>query len=139
MDQTTGSKLWNFAYRFGGKQRQLAFGPYPEVGLGQARSERERAKKMLREGLDPASNWIIPQIEASAENGPTFEKVALEYVEKRRRENLATATMIKKQWLLEFAYPKLGMLPISNIKPKDILVVLQEVEERGCFETARRL
>jgi hypothetical protein len=27
----TGSKLWRFAYRFGGKQKQLALGAYPIV------------------------------------------------------------------------------------------------------------
>lgn len=137
--QTSGSKLWNFAYRFEGKQRQMAFGPYPEVGLGEARLARARARKMLREGIDPAENWTENASEFEQESGPTFEKVALEYVEKRRKENLATATMIKKQWLLEFAYPKLGKLPLDAIKPKDVLIVLQEVEERGCFETARRL
>lgn len=35
--QTSGKKLWNFSYRYQGKQRQMAFGPYPEVGLGEAR------------------------------------------------------------------------------------------------------
>jgi hypothetical protein len=33
----SGSKLWYLAYRFGGKQRKLAIGPYPRVGLKDAR------------------------------------------------------------------------------------------------------
>jgi integrase len=136
--QTTGSKLWNFVYRYNGQQRQMAFGPYPEVGLGEARSQRERAKKMLREGINPSQNWVAKRSPEPG-SGPTFKAVALEYIEKRRRENLASATMIKKQWLLDLAYPKLGELAIEGIKPKDVLGVLQEVEERGCFETARRL
>lgn len=137
--QTTGSKLWNFAYRYNGKQRQLAFGPYPEVGLGDARSHRERARKLLRDGLDPAENWSPVPAENSLEHAPTFKKIALEYVEKRRKEGLATPTMIKKKWLLDFAYPDLGDMAITDIKPMDVLSVLQKVEERGCFESARRL
>jgi hypothetical protein len=35
--------------------------------------------------------------------GDIFKEVALEYIERRRRENLAVPTMIKKKWLLEFA------------------------------------
>ena len=27
--QPNGSKLWRLAYRFGGKQKELAFGAYP--------------------------------------------------------------------------------------------------------------
>lgn len=70
---------------------------------------------------------------------PTFKEIALEYVENRRKECLATPTMVKKQWLLDFAYPALGDLPITTIKPANVLSVLQDVEVRGCFETARRL
>jgi integrase len=137
--QKSGSKLWNFSYRYVGKQRQLAFGPYPEVGLGEARSQRERARKLLRDGLDPAANWSLAPIEDGAKLEPNFKEIALEYIEKRRKEGLATPTMIKKKWLLDFAYPTLGAMAITTIKPKDVLTVLQDIEQRGCFETARRL
>ena len=33
----SGSKLWNIAYRFGGKQLKLSLGAYPAVGLKDAR------------------------------------------------------------------------------------------------------
>ncbi len=29
--QPNGSRLWQLAYRFNGKQRQIALGPYPDV------------------------------------------------------------------------------------------------------------
>ncbi|MBV8566185.1 MAG: DUF4102 domain-containing protein, partial [Methylobacteriaceae bacterium] len=32
-----GTRLWNLAYRFAGKQRKLAIGPYPRIGLKEAR------------------------------------------------------------------------------------------------------
>ena len=40
----SGGKLWNFAYRFVGKQRKLAIGPYPVVSLKGARARRDEAK-----------------------------------------------------------------------------------------------
>ena len=30
---STGGKLWNSAYRFDGKQKKLAIGPYPQTDL----------------------------------------------------------------------------------------------------------
>ena len=30
---TTGSKLWRLKYRIGGKEKKLALGAYPEIGL----------------------------------------------------------------------------------------------------------
>jgi len=38
--QPSGAKLWNMAYRFDGKQRKLAIGPYPRISLKDARAAR---------------------------------------------------------------------------------------------------
>lgn len=37
------AKYWRFAYRFGGKQKSLAIGVYPETSLKEARIERFNA------------------------------------------------------------------------------------------------
>lgn len=136
--QPNGSKLWQLIYYFAGKQRQLSLGPYPEVTLSEARSRRDLAKSLLRDGKDPAAEWRQPIAEERLP-GDTFKEVALEYIERRRRENLAVPTMIKKKWLLEFAYPSLGRMKVIDIKPVHVLRVLQDIEEKGNFETARRV
>lgn len=48
-----GSKLWQLKYRFGGKEKKLAFGAYPVVSLANARKLREEAKATLSAGGDP--------------------------------------------------------------------------------------
>jgi len=60
-------------------------------------------------------------------------------VAKLTREGRSSATLIKKNWLLDFAYPTLGSKKVSEIRPIDVLRVLQEPESRGCHESARRL
>ena len=59
--QTNGARLWQFAYRFGGKQKQLSFGPYPEVSLLKARGKRDDARRKLRDGIDPAAEKKLRQ------------------------------------------------------------------------------
>ena len=49
----TGSKLWTVANRFNGKQLKLSLGLYPAVGLKDARTQREAAKRLLADGIDP--------------------------------------------------------------------------------------
>lgn len=42
-----GVKRWRLAYRFDGKQKTLAIGVYPKVGVKKARNEREAARRIL--------------------------------------------------------------------------------------------
>jgi hypothetical protein len=42
-----GGKLWRMAYRFGGKQKLLSFGSYPEVSLKRARTLRDEARERI--------------------------------------------------------------------------------------------
>jgi hypothetical protein len=41
MVSISGSRLWYFRYRFGGKENRLAFGAYPQVTLAEARAKRK--------------------------------------------------------------------------------------------------
>jgi integrase len=136
--QPNGSKFWYLAYRYGGVQRQLALGPYPAVSLAEAREMRNDAQKLLRSGDDPAS---ARDAHRAAQDRPreTFKEIAEEYVAKLKREERTPATLVKKEWLLGQAYPELGAKRVSEIRPVDVLRVLQQPESRGCYETARRL
>jgi len=78
----TGGKLWRMAYRFGGKQKTLSFGPYPAVSLQEARRRRTEAKGQLAAGLDPGEQKKEAKKAAAvakkeAEN--TFEAIAREW------------------------------------------------------------
>ncbi len=49
-----GGKWWRFKYRFKRKDKNLALGIYPEVGLDDARRNRDAAKELLLKGFDPS-------------------------------------------------------------------------------------
>ena len=133
-----GSKLWRFAYRFGGKQKSLALGRYPEMTLLKARIARDDAKLQLTEGTDPGHARRMERLEREYP-GDSFDVVAKEYVDKLRREGRTEATLSKTEWLLDFARPALGPLSVKAIRPVDVLAVLRTVERRGRYESARRL
>ena len=135
--QPKGGNLWRFAYRFGGKQKLLAFGAYPTVSLARARQLREDARRLLAHGLDPVAEKKR-QAEALA-NAPTFRAIAEEYVAKRRREGRSAATIAKVEWLLTFANEQFGDEPLRQISVPSILKVLQSLEARERYESARRL
>jgi hypothetical protein len=49
-----GAKYWRLAYRWRGKQRTLAVGVYPAIGLMEARAARDEAKRNLAADIDPS-------------------------------------------------------------------------------------
>lgn len=69
--QPNGSKLWRMKYRFGGKEKLLSFGKYPDVPLAAARTKRDEARVCLAEGRDPGVVQAGEQEVAES----TFEKV----------------------------------------------------------------
>jgi integrase len=135
----SGSKLWYLAYRFGGKQRKLAIGPYPRIGLKDARQRRDDAKRQLDAGVDPSLRKRLDRLSAASEQAATFEAVAAELLEKKRREAKAPQTLAKIEWLFGLATPSIGQRPIAGITAPEILQVLRAVESRGRLETAKRL
>jgi hypothetical protein len=50
-----GGKWWRLKYHFQGKEKRLAIGVYPDVGLMEARERRNAAKQLLAQGIDPAA------------------------------------------------------------------------------------
>ena len=46
---TNGSRWWRFKYRFGGNDKTISMGVYPDVGLAAARKKRDKARKLLAE------------------------------------------------------------------------------------------
>lgn len=134
-----GSKLWRLAYRFGGKQKLLALGSYPAVGLADARAKREDAKRLLAEGVDPSEQAKIDKREKQDSNANTFRAIADALLSKNEKEGKAVTTLNKKRWLVDMACAHFGERPIIEIMPADIMVVLKQVEAKGQYETARRL
>jgi integrase len=134
-----GAKRWRLAYRYAGGQKVLAIGVYPDVGLKEARTARQDAKRLLSEGIDPSSAKKRAKAAQASSAANTFEAISAELVDKKRREGKAANTVGKSEWLLSLALPAIGTRPIKEIAAPDILAVLRKVESRGKLETAKRL
>lgn len=49
-----GGRYWRLKYRFGGKEKSLSLGIYPEVTLAAARKLRGEARALLVAGVNPS-------------------------------------------------------------------------------------
>lgn len=137
--KTTGIRYWRMNYRFGGQQRTLSFGRWPEILLGDARELLLEARRKLAKGLDPLEQAKLEKIAKSIAATNTFQAVAEEWLEKIEKEGLAAITLKKARWLLAQTYPALGKRPISEITAHELLLVLKKVEASKRYDTANRI
>jgi integrase len=134
-----GSRLWRLKYRIGGKEKLLAFGSYPDVGLAAARDLRDAARKLLAAGTDPAQDKKRVAAEARAMAANAFEPVAREWHEhnKDRWTSVHAADILRS--LERDVFPTIGKEPLVSIDAPMLLGMLRKVERRGSVETARRI
>ena len=77
----------------------MSYGPYPLISLKEARDKRDRDKKLLLEGIDPASVKKERKLAAEIAARGRFEVLAEELLDKNRREGKAEQTIKKKSSL----------------------------------------
>ena len=77
-----GSKYWRFKYRFGGKEKRLALGVYPDVSLSLARSRRDDARKLLANDVDPDVVKQQSKLVSKENAANSFEAIAREWFAK---------------------------------------------------------
>jgi len=134
-----GSRYWRWKYRFGGKEKGLAFGVYPDVSLKDARNRRDEARKLLAQGVDPGENRKAQKAARADRGTNAFETICREWLE-ARRSTIEPAQHEKTLARMENdVFPWLGEKPISNISASDVLVVLRRIDERGARYTAHRV
>ncbi|MCW2284947.1 integrase [Rhodoblastus acidophilus] len=134
-----GAKRWRLAYRIAGKQKALAIGVYPSVGLKEAREARETAKKQIDAGQDPSVIKKIAKSTRTASLEATFDALAAELLEKKRREGKAAGTLEHFSWYMALARPVIGARPIAELSSAEVLAALRVVEARGRLETAKKM
>ncbi|MFM8330310.1 MAG: tyrosine-type recombinase/integrase [Candidatus Methylumidiphilus sp.] len=133
-----GGKWWRLKYRFGGKEKLLSLGIYPETGLKDAREKRDQARKALAQGIDPGEQRKAMKTAQTAETD-TFEVVAREWFAKYQPTWATTHADKIISRLEKDAFPWLGKRPIREINAPEILTVLRRIEARGALDTAHRV
>ncbi|WP_076071773.1 tyrosine-type recombinase/integrase [Sphingomonas montana] len=135
----TGFKSWRMKYRYGGKEKRLTFGPYPEVSLAEARDRRDAARRLLRDDRDPSIEKMKARATSATAAATTFEMKAREWhTAQRPRWSPDYADLVLRA-LERDIFPDLGRMPIGEIDGPLVLAQLRKIERRGSIETAKRI
>ena len=133
-----GGKWWRLKYRFGGKEKLLSLGTYPDISLSQARQKREDAKKLLAIDIDPSENRKQSKANNKLNTENSFELVAREWWQSHMKNK---ADSHKEKVIRRFElylFPWIGKKPISSITAPQMLETLRRIEKQNKVETAHR-
>ena len=128
-----GGKLWRLKYRYGGKEKLLSLGPWPDITLDAARQKAAEARAALRDGKDPARGYRAAR---GGIAGETMGVLAAAWADKQA---WAPSTEKRERYVLSHWLPKLGEIPARALTPTDIRPVVLAIEGEGHHELARRI
>jgi len=135
-----GSKYWRLKYRHPQtkKERMLALGVYPAVGLKDARQKREDARSLLSEGVDPSTHKQAVKSAKGEAHSNSFGAIANEWFIKQELSWAPATTKKHRALLANDLLPYLLDRPISELETWELLSVLNRVVDRGAMDTAHK-
>ena len=131
-----GGKWWRWKYRFGGKERRLSLGVYPDVSLKSARERRDAVRQQLSAGIDPGQARKAQKLAVAGAD--SFEAIAREWHTKFSSGWVESHGDRILRRFENNLFPWLGRRPVADIRAPELLSVLRRIESRGAVETAHR-
>jgi len=132
----SGVKTWLFIYSFDGKRREMNLGSYPDVSLATAREKHAAARKLLNNGIDPGA--VKREAKIERERTPFVADFVQEYINRYAKEHNRSWREIERA-LDASIVPAWGNRKITDIRRRDLVVILDRIVDRGAPIMANRV
>lgn len=149
--KSNGVKAWRYRFELvhEGKRKEsmFAIGDYVYVSgreteeeaeirrgdkrftLAEARKERDKARSLVKQGINPAHNRQLNRIKREQEFSNTFEIVARKWIALRDWEEITKKRRL--DMLERVVFPHIGRLPIRQVTSRHILDILQKAMDNN--------
>mgnify|MGYP002174140465 FL=1 len=115
----------------------MSLGPYPIVTLLSARQARDKNKQLLFQGINPKQ--IKEEAKAKASTKKTFEQMFLKWINKNKDQWSLGYVEDTIQRANNYLIPKLGNLPIDDIKSSEIRILLLKIQDTGKLDMFKKV
>ena len=138
---SNGHRGWVLRVMVGEQRRDLGLGPFPEIGLAEAREKARDMHKLVRQGIDPLTTKRAQRSALSARQATEkkFDWCTNEFM--RSKSDEWKNAKHRQQWentLKSYASPHIGHLLVQDIDLQHVLMCLEPIW-RTKNETASRL
>lgn len=132
--QPSGRKSFILAYRFHGRQRQLALGRYGAITLKQARDLAKEKLVQIKHNEDPAA------LKYAERDAPIIADLADEYMAKHGARKKASSRREDQRQLDVYVLPRLGLAKVAGVTRADISKFHHQLgREHGPYQANRTL
>ena len=150
-------RVCRFTYRFQvhGKRAEMRLGTWPDISLAELRAKRNKARELVRQGIDPreaareekaaaerakaaedaARAEAAAQAAARLTVGKTFEKWEALHLKRAYKDGGAEV----RRYFEKDVLPILGEIAIEDLTRRQIAAVVDTALERGAPRTAQML
>jgi len=120
-----GTPSWVLRYRFGGRQKELTIGRYPDITLAKARELALEARAKIQQGVDVArTKKLLAREMATAK---TLRELANDYLSKAQLVLAPSTFKQRKHHVNDVILPKLGSLLVREVTTSDIVYLLESI------------
>lgn len=131
-------KYWRYRYQHLGKEKMLGLGIYPLISLAEARAKRDKARKLLLDGIDPSAHRKTQKLSQHQKQENSFEIITREWFNQQKSKWVDShANKIIRRFERDL-FRHLGKQPLTELTPPQLLAVLRKIEHRSAIETAHR-
>ena len=136
-----GSKIWMFNYQipYTKKRNAISLGRHPATSITQARAEREKCREWLSQGRNPKFVRIEQDRESAEAESNTLKHVADKWFKIKSHDISERYSNDIYSSLANHVFPKLGKHPIYKIRVRDVVDVLEPLQETGKLEMVKRV
>ncbi len=133
----TGTKVFQYPYKLGGKYNVFTIGQYPDMSSTDARKQRDEVRALIKQGINPNQKKKMDHRLNTQAGEQSFESIARNWHSKQIWVPKHKASILSR--LENDVFPKIGHKHISQVNAQDILAVLYEIEARGALDMAHRV
>lgn len=124
-----GTAAWVLRYRFGGKQREMTIGRYPEYTIARAKEAAFDARAKIQAGQDVAREK--QQTNSARAAAKSFRELANDYMDKVFPRLAANTVTQRRRHIEKIIIPKIGGLPARDVTPADLVALIETVGKRS--------
>lgn len=136
---SNGSLYWRLKYYLDKKEKVYSIGTYPQVSLLEAREERDRVKKLIKQGIDPVQTRANDKRENLIKSNNSFMSVAIKWHNSAKADWKERHAARVLRTLEINIFPYIGHRPVSEILATELIEVLNKMQSRGSLVQLQKI